>query len=262
MEPQRKTTEFLMEYFPEELALLTEEYILPDDDRTSGESDEEHSENLRLLSGMFGHWECAMSTTNVDELSYSLFGAIVDCNQHMTQTLIAHGADLNQTLDIAASNARLHTCEILIYLGATEVIRILNNGAMTGNMEMIAFAIQHGAVPDKDTMAYAGLGSSWGIILLIHNLGIKYGPAIISSIHNGRLDILEKFMSLGIINDKYARLLFSILCKSADKKINHYLCMAALLEFDIEHCDGCERSIAEHEREMNDHFPYDEMARE
>lgn len=259
MEPQRKTTELLMEYFPEELALLTEEYILPDDDRTSGESDEEHSTNLRLFSGMFGHWECAMSTTNVDELSYSLFGAIIDGDRHMAHTLISHGADLNKTLEIAASNACLYTCEILINLGATKVIHILNNGAMTDNMEMIAFAIQHGAVPDRDTMSYAGMDSSWGIILLIHNLGIKYGPAMVSSIYNGRLDILEKFIIVGAIDDKYARLLFSALCKSADKKIDHYLCMAALLEFDIESCRGCERSIAEHKREMNDHFPYDEI---
>lgn len=258
MEPQRKTTGLLMEYFPEELALLTEEYILPDSDRIPEELCKKHSIDIHLLSGSYGHWECAMSTTDVNALSYSLVGSIVDNNRLMILNLIARGADLNVALKFAASslNLRYLACVVdtLINLGATEIIHVLNKGVFVNDMRMISFAVRHGAIPNSTTMILAGTHASWGIILLIHNLGIKYKPAMMSSVRNGRVDILKKFISLDIIGARAATILFSMLCKSENKKINHYICMATLLDFDIERCVWCDRSIAEHKQEISAHL--------
>lgn len=242
----RETTQLLMECTCEDVALLIEEFLLPNPDDCDSTFD------IGQLNGTYGHWECAMTSTSADALSHSLIGAIANNEFHMIQPLIALGADLNLALEYAAEYRHLRICDVLIDLGASRIYYVLNVGIINDRIDMVTFAITRGAEPNDSTMQLAGMNASWGIILLIHTLGFRYKNAWMTAVIEGRFDILIKFLTHSNITQITVNRAFAYLCRLEFKTINHYRSMLYFIPYCFEFCFDCYRSPDEHLQEIID----------
>jgi hypothetical protein len=211
----RKTTIELMIYFPKDVALLTESFIM-----TMGIHDQEFPTGWEYLKNLAaGHLESIFSHRDQYELDDAVTAACIYGHIDILKSLISRGANrLSQGIHSAIKNNNLECLEYIYNIGGQDPCDGLRSAVtcqnlaaaklmiargatnysdlfkFTDNFDFISLGLSYGGSPDHESMIFAGEISSLGVIVLLHSFGGNYHSAFMGAFQAGRINIMNRLI--------------------------------------------------------------------